>query len=53
MIFAEDDLNRINVVQMNFCIWDSFPSAYSGKRDISFIKNKVENLIEIKLDNQQ
>lgn len=34
-------------IPYNFCIRENFPSAHSGKRDINFIKNNVENLIEI------
>ena len=30
-----------------FCVRESFPSAYSGKRDIKFIKNDVKDLIEL------
>ena len=30
-----------------FCIRDNFPSAQSGKRDIQFIKNNTEGLIEL------
>lgn len=30
-----------------FCIRDKFPSAQSGKRDINFVKNDIEGLIEI------
>lgn len=36
----------------SFCIWDSFPSAPSGKRDIRLIKNSIDNLIEIRLEKQ-
>ena len=34
-------------VPYNFRIWESFPSAHSGKRDVKFIKGNVDNLIEI------
>lgn len=34
-------------VPRSFCIWESFPSAHSGKRDISLIKNSLDNLKEI------
>ena len=33
-------------VPNRFRIWDSFPSAFSGKRDIAFIKKSVDNLLE-------
>ena len=33
-----------------FRIWDSFPSAHSGKRDINFIKNRTDDLIIVKTD---
>ena len=42
-------LNIKAAVPESFRIWESFPSAPSGKRDISLIKNSVDNLIEIKL----
>lgn len=31
-----------------FCIRDSFPSAPSGKRDIKYVQNDIENMIELK-----
>ncbi|MBQ7329118.1 MAG: acyl--CoA ligase [Oscillospiraceae bacterium] len=34
-------------VPHSFCIWDSFPSAHSGKRDVPFIKKDVEGIIKI------
>ena len=30
-----------------FCVREGFPSAHSGKRDIKFIKNNVDNIIEV------
>ncbi len=30
-----------------FCVRDGFPSAHSGKRDIKFIKNDIDDLIQI------
>lgn len=36
-----------------FCIRDSFPSAQSGKRDINFVKNDIEGLIEINLPKEK
>lgn len=42
-----NNLNDENAIPHSFCVWDSFPSAYSGKRDISYIKSMVDNLIEI------
>ena len=46
---ARKNLSIADAVPESFCIWESFPSAPSGKRDISLIKNSVDNLIEIKL----
>ncbi len=43
---VEEKLVLEEAVPYNFCIWDSFPSAHSGKRDIKFIKNKIDNLLE-------
>ncbi len=40
-------LNMPEVVPNVFRIWDAFPSAPSGKRDISYIKSKTDNLIEV------
>ncbi len=34
-------------VPHSFCIRESFPSAHSGKRDISFIKRDVNGLIQL------
>lgn len=34
-------------IPYSFCVRDSFPSAHSGKRDIKFIKNDIEGLIEL------
>ena len=44
------NLNIKAAVPESFRIWESFPSAPSGKRDISLIKNSVDNLIEIKIE---
>ena len=38
--------NVPEAVPYSFCIWDSFPSAHSGKRDIKFIKGNIEGLIK-------
>ena len=40
-------MNSENAVPYSFCIRDSFPSAHSGKRDIKFIKNDIDNIIEL------
>lgn len=40
-------LNLPEAVPHSFCIWDSFPSAHSGKRDIKYIKEKVDKIIEL------
>ena len=42
-----EELRIPESIPHSFCIWDSFPSAHSGKRDISFIKTKVDNLISL------
>ena len=34
-------------VPCHFCVRDSFPSAHSGKRDIQYIKNNIDGLIEV------
>jgi len=36
-----------------FCIRDNFPSAYSGKRDVKYIKNDIADLIEIEMPKQK
>ena len=36
-----------DAVPYSFCVRDGFPSAQSGKRDIKFVKNDVDNLIEV------
>ncbi len=36
-----------------FCIRDNFPSAYSGKRDVKFIRNDVDGLIEMEIPKQK
>lgn len=43
----EELMDIADAIPYCFCIWDNFPSAHSGKRDIQFIKNNVDNLIEI------
>ncbi len=40
-------MKKSEAVPYNFCIRDMFPSAHSGKRDIKFIKNDIEGLIEL------
>ena len=42
-----DTLQIEQAVPYSFCVRDSFPSAYSGKRDIKFIKGDIEGLIEL------
>ena len=41
------ELGMTEAVLYCFCIWNSFPSAHSEKRDISYIKNKIDGLISI------
>ena len=36
-----------DAVPYSFCVRDEFPSAQSGKRDIKFVKNDIDNLIEV------
>ena len=38
-------LENENAVPYCFCVRDSFPSAHSGKRDIKFIKNDIDDMI--------
>lgn len=49
---AQKELSSNMGIPESFCIWDSFPSAPSGKRDIRLIKNSINNLIEIRLEKQ-
>ena len=41
-------LKALDAVPNVFRIWDAFPSASSGKRDINYIKYKTDNLIKVK-----
>ena len=41
---VREDVNIEASVPRSFCVWDSFPRAHSGKRDISRIKKSKENL---------
>lgn len=38
-------MNLPDAIPRYFCVWDHFPSAHSGKRDVKYIKNNVEELI--------
>ena len=40
-----EEFKMAEAVPHSFCIWDSFPSASSGKRDITFIKHKIDGLV--------
>lgn len=40
-------MNIEEAIPYSFCVRDSFPSAHSGKRDIKFIKNDVEELTRV------
>ncbi len=42
-----DIMNMSEAVPYNFCIRETFPSAHSGKRDIQFIKNDIDGIIEV------
>lgn len=39
--------HNLNAIPTYFCTWDSFPSAHSGKRDVVFIRQRTEGLIEV------
>ena len=43
-IEVREELNTEESVPRCFCVWESFPSAHSGKRDISRIRNSKEKL---------
>lgn len=36
-----------DAIPYSFCIRDGFPSAHSGKRDIKFIKNNIDGIINL------
>ena len=40
-------MKSTDAVPYSFCVRDGFPSAQSGKRDIKFVKNDIDNLIEV------
>lgn len=44
---VKEIMNLSESVPHGFCIRDSFPSAHSGKRDIKFIKDDIDGLIEL------
>ena len=44
---VREELNIESAVPKYFRIWDTFPSAYSGKRDVNYIKKSIENLINV------
>lgn len=39
--------HSLNAIPTYFCTWDGFPSAHSGKRDIAFIQQRTEGLVEV------
>ena len=41
-----DNIGFEEAMPKSFCVWKSFPSAFSGKRDINFIKKSIGNIIE-------
>lgn len=51
--FAEIQKNVMDYIHLpeaiphSFCVRDHFPSAHSGKRNVQFIKNNTDGLIEI------
>ena len=42
-----DIMKLPEAVPHSFCIWDSFPSAHSGKRDIKYIKGNIDGIIAL------
>ena len=42
-----DVMELPEAVPHSFCIWESFPSAHSGKRDIKHIKENIDGIIEL------
>lgn len=42
-----DNVHLPEAVPHSFCVRDNFPSAHSGKRDVQFIKNDIDELIEM------
>lgn len=48
-----DNMGIEEAIPTSFCIWDSFPSAFSGKRDISFIKDMIKNMIVLEREKSQ
>lgn len=42
-----DIMKLPEAVPHSFCIWDSFPSAHSGKRDIKYIKGNIDGIIKM------
>ena len=45
-----DKMGKPESVPYSFCIRDSFPSAYSGKRDINYIKYDIDDIINLERD---
>lgn len=44
-------MNMSEAVPYSFCVRETFPSAYSGKRDIQFIRNDIDGIIEVPQEN--
>ena len=42
-----DNMQVAEAVPRYFCVREKFPSAFSGKRDVKFIKNDISNIIRI------
>lgn len=42
-----DALKDEDAIPHMFKIWEGFPSAHSGKRNLMLIKTNIDNLIEI------
>ncbi len=46
-------MQTVKAVPNCFCVRDGFPSAPSGKRDIQFVRNNIDRLIEVPFINKQ
>ena len=44
---VEEVMKQPEAVPHSFCVWDGFPSAHSGKRDINYIKENIDGIIKL------
>ena len=44
---VEEVMKQPEAVPHSFCVWDGFPSAHSGKRDIKYIKENIDGIIKL------